>query len=167
MLEENARVVQVDAGDVWVETQRRSTCSGCAAANGCGTGLLSRVLGRRNPVMRVVAGERDRLKPGDEVIIGIEESALLQASVAVYLVPLVLMLGGALAGVYAREQGLVDGEWLSILAAVSGFGIGLQWLGRYTRRVRRDPRFQPVILRRLASGALPASVNRDVSSQEF
>ncbi len=165
MLEENARVIRVDAGDVWVETRRRSTCSGCAASNSCGTGVLSRVLGRRNPALRVVASEP--LQPGDEVVIGIEESALVQASLAVYLVPLVLLLGGGLAGVYARAQGLVDGEGLSVLLAVLGFVGGLRWLDRFTRRVRLNSRFQPVVLRRLAPASMPVSVNRDISSQEF
>lgn len=165
MLEETARVIRIDDGDVWVETQRRSSCSSCAAAKGCGTGVLSEVFGRRNPPLRVLA--RQPLNPGDDVIIGIEESALVQASLAVYLLPLVLMLAGALAGVYAARQGLVDGEWLSVVLAIIGFWGGLRWLGRYTRRIRFDPRFQPVVLRRIGSAPMPVTVNCDVSRQEY
>lgn len=165
MLEEQARVVRVDAGEVWVETRRQSTCSGCAASAGCGSGVLAQVLGRRNPLVRVLSSQS--LQPGDEVLIGIQESALIQASLAVYLLPLVLMLVGALAGVYAHNQGLVDGEWLSVLLAALGFLVGLRWLVGFTRRIRLDPRFQPVVLRRLAPASLPVTVNRDVSSQEF
>jgi sigma-E factor negative regulatory protein RseC len=165
MLEETAHVVRVEGQDAWVETGRRSGCAGCGAAGGCGVGVLSKVLGRRDAPLRVSSNQP--LQPGDEVIIGIDESALVQASLAVYLVPLVLMLAGAALGVYARSLGLVEGEGLTVLLGALGFGAGVGWLGRYTRRVRCSPRFQPVVLRRAVPVAPSASVKNDLGSQEF
>ena len=50
MIEESAQVVAVEGASgeyVWVETQRQSTCGGCAANQACGTATLAKVLGTR------------------------------------------------------------------------------------------------------------------------
>ena len=43
MIEEQARVVALEAGAVWVETRRQSTCGGCSANAGCGQGLMDKI----------------------------------------------------------------------------------------------------------------------------
>ncbi len=147
MIEEEAQVVEVDDGGVWVETQRRSTCSGCSARSGCGTAALASVLGRRRS--RVHALAEPGLRPGDRVVIGIREQALVRGSLAVYTVPLLGLLAGALAGEYIAGLGLVENaEAASIFLGLSGLGAGLAWLRRFTRRIRNDRRYQPVVLRR-------------------
>jgi sigma-E factor negative regulatory protein RseC len=147
MLEETARVVQVDSGGVWVETQRRSTCSSCAAEQGCGTATLAKVLGTRRTRMRVLSSTPLRI--GDRVVIGINESALLRGSVAVYAVPLLMLLAGAVAGELGAQQGLWrSAELASVLLGVGGLLAGLWWLQRFTGRIKEDHNYQPVVLRR-------------------
>ena len=106
MIEETAQVVRVDGADVWVETRRRSTCSGCAAEKGCGTAALSKVLGNRRTLVRVLADMP--LRVGDQVVIGIAEQALVRGSLAVYAVPLLLLLLGAVIGDMGAGRGLWD-----------------------------------------------------------
>jgi len=141
-------VVRVENGAVWVETRRRSTCSGCAAENGCGSAALSRVLGRRRTEIRVLSDLS--LRAGDRVVIGIAERALVRGSLAVYAVPLLLLLFGAVAGELGAAQGLWDdAEFASLAAGLAGLSIGLLWLRRFTRNIQNDHRYQPVVLRRL------------------
>jgi sigma-E factor negative regulatory protein RseC len=87
------------------------------------------------------------LRAGDEVMIGIEENALVKGSLAVYMVPLLLMLCGALAGELIMHR-----EGLAIVFSMLGLLGGLAWLRAFTRDIRTDSRFQPVVLRRLTPG---------------
>ena len=52
MIEENGRVVDVEDGYAWIETERRSTCGSCSANKGCGTATLAKVMGQA-PEQRV------------------------------------------------------------------------------------------------------------------
>lgn len=150
MLEENAQVVATDDGEVWVETQRRSSCASCSAQSACGTSVLAKVMGRRRSRMRVLSDIP--LRVGDEVVIGIREQALIRGSLAVYAVPIVLLLLGALTGRLGAE-GLLwsSAEAASVILGVAGFAAGFLWVRRFTGRIRNDGRFQPVVLRRASA----------------
>jgi sigma-E factor negative regulatory protein RseC len=153
MIEESGQVVRVEDGDVWVETRRRSTCSGCAAEQGCGTATLAKVLGQRRTLVRVIA--RMPLQVGDQVVIGIAEQALVRGSLAVYTVPLLLLLLGAVLGEVGAGNGLWDNAELgSLVLGLGGLAAGLLWLKQFTRRIRNDRNYQPVVLRRFASATL-------------
>ncbi len=150
MIEEQALIVACRGELAWVQTERRSTCEGCAAQQGCGTSVLAKVLGRRaNQVMVVntLAAE-----VGERVVIGIEERALVRASLSAYGVPLLALLFGAMLGEAAAPYWGIAGEAGAMLLGFSGFGIGLVWLRSVAGR---DSRYRPVILRRIA-GAMGA-----------
>jgi sigma-E factor negative regulatory protein RseC len=150
MIEETGLVVRVEDGGVWVETRRQSTCSGCAAEKGCGTATLSKVLGQRRTLLRVLATMP--LEVGDQVVIGIAEQALVRGSLAVYAVPLLLLLLGAVLGEVGAGNGLWDNADVGSLAlGLGGLAAGLLWLRRFTRRIQADHNYQPVVLRRLAT----------------
>jgi sigma-E factor negative regulatory protein RseC len=149
VLEETARVVEVADGAIWVETQRRSTCGSCSARKGCGTAAISRALGKRRSIVRVLADMP--LKAGDQVVIGIRERALVKGSLAVYAVPIALLLLGALLGELGAQRFLwQSAEAASLILGISGFAAGLLWLRRFTRRIRYDTDYQPVVLRKTA-----------------
>jgi len=155
MLEETAQVVRIKGNEVWVETQRRSSCSSCSAEKGCGTATLSKVLGNRRNVVRVLSAMP--LRVGDRVVIGIREQALVRGSLAVYAVPILLLLLGGLIGELGAEQFIWENaEFASVTLGISGLIAGLVWLKRFTRRIRNDPNFQPVVLRRQASAGMIA-----------
>ncbi len=138
-------MVAVEPGFVWVETERQTTCGGCSVRSGCGTGVLSRLVGRRQTRVRTINSIDAVL--GERVVIGLRESALLQGSLAVYLAPLLALLGGAaLAETFAPEP---IRDVTTVLGGVLGMAAGLIWLRRFGRRVRVDTRYQPVTLRRV------------------
>ncbi len=145
MIEEHGVLEQVEGDVAWVRTERQSTCGSCAAKAGCGQGLLGKWLNRRGPRVRVLNSLQ--LSPGERVVIGVSESALLTGSLVVYLVPLLAMfVAGGLADQVAGGASMGDG--LSIVAALIGLALSLFWVRWFGRRVQRDPRFQPVMLRR-------------------
>jgi len=144
MIEETAHVVAVDPQGVWVETQRQSACGQCAARKGCGTAVLGKVLGKKRSRVLVANPGQAPVRVGDQVLIGIDESALVRGSMAVYLVPLLsFFLFGVLGQTLAHQLMMDSGEGLSIISSLLGLLLGFLWARRYARG---DQRYQPVIL---------------------
>lgn len=142
MIEESARVISVEGERIWVETQRKSVCGSCSAQKGCGTATLEKVLGKRRTQVMVIS--QVTVSPGDEVVIGIQESALLRGALALYGIPLLLMLLGA---VIAEAVILSQTELPVVMGALLGLLAGLFYVALFSRKVQLDPRYQPVVLR--------------------
>ena len=144
MIEEQATVVRSDEQGVWVELQRQSACGQCAARSGCGTAVLGKVLGKR--LSRVRALHSQPVKAGDRVVIGIQEGALVRGSLAVYLIPLLMLIIFALAGrwVFGAQD-----EPMIILSGLAGLVAGFFWLRRFSCRNIDNEDYQPVVLRKL------------------
>lgn len=131
MIKESAIIDSVDGQQVTLVTQRQSTCGQCSANKACGTYAMSKVLGaKRNtvtvqvPVAQLAA---KRIAVGEEVEVAIPESAFINGSMALYGIPLVGLIAGALIGE------LLAGEWLSIVAGLAGLAGGFklaQWVAR-------------------------------------
>ena len=156
MIEESGRVVAVEPGAVWVETQRKSTCSGCTVRNGCGQGLMDQLgVRERRGLVRALSG--GCLQVGDSVVIGIREDVLLRGAVLVYLFPIIVLLAVAL-----LASSLSAPEPYVILAGFGGFL--LSWLIVRARSLRtaRDCALQPVVLR-----VMLAVADRDAAVGSF
>lgn len=145
MIEECGRVVAVEADGAWVATLSRSGCGRCAETGGCGRQSIFRLFGERqhHVFARAAGGEAAGLAPGDPVMIGVPEGLLLRAALLVYLLPLVGLLAGALAG-----QSLA-GEGGSIFLGVGGLALGFLGARIIAQRRQHDAGWQPVILQRL------------------
>jgi len=144
VIEQTATVVRREGDLAWVDTRPASACGGCAAAEGCGTGVWVRWFGARRGLLPA----RDGLgtAPGDRVVIGVPERAFLGGSLAVYLLPLGALLAGAwLAGVLV---GTGDGPVLT--GALAGLALGLLLVRRLGGRWLAGTR--PRVLRRLDDG---------------
>ncbi len=146
MIEEQAIVISSEAGIAEVEIVRRSTCGACSARSGCGVSLLDRVLGRRP--QRLLLVDKLSVRPGDEVVVGIPEGALLKAALAAYMVPLVGLLAGAITGDLLLVDG-ATGQSLPLLTGALGFAAGLLVTRLYSRRLAADPRWRAVLVRRV------------------
>lgn len=99
MMEEEGRVVKVEAGYAIVHTERGSACDSCSSKASCHAlgGTDGKVMEMRvvNDIGAVV---------GDRVKIAIDSVVLLKSSFLIYIVPLVFMIAGGIIGdSYARE----------------------------------------------------------------
>lgn len=142
MIEERARVLSIESDAVWVETIRQSACGSCQARTGCGQSLLQRLGGgRRQGFIRALNTRVCAV--GDEVVIGIPETAVLQGSALVYLLPL---LGLFLFALLAQAAGL--GEPAVIVAGFAGMGVGFAIVRWRTARLDTDPAFVPQVIGR-------------------
>lgn len=151
LLEEEAVVDAVEGETCWVTATRRSACGACSARSGCGSGVLAEVLGKRTP--RVRALNRAGARPGDRVVVAVTPGAFLRSSLAMYLVPLLGLLGGGMAGtLMAGNLGLAGADGLALAGGLAGASIAMLWVRAFARRVAVDPRYQPVVLRRASTG---------------
>jgi len=96
MLKEIATVVKAVDQDLWVRTGSQSGCNGCVASKGCGVSLIEKIFKNKPALLQVKSDVF--VQVGDKVVVGIEENAFLRASLLVYFLPLVFMMGFALLG---------------------------------------------------------------------
>ena len=94
MIEEQAQVVDIKGDQLVLQAQTKSACGSCAANKGCGTSVLSKVVGRK--FTHFQARNDVNANIGDTVIVGISEDALLKGSTMIYIVPVLSMLVFAL-----------------------------------------------------------------------
>jgi sigma-E factor negative regulatory protein RseC len=116
MIEELAVVVKIENHQVWVENGQNSACGGCQQKSSCSSNALGNVL-RKKPVP-VDSGMQ--LKTGDQVIVAIDESLLLRASLLLYMVPLIALFTGAgIADWLLADKALYADLWIACSAVLS------------------------------------------------
>ena len=148
MLKENAFIVDVVDGVAWVETQRKSSCSSCQAKKSCGTPVLQKVLGKKRNILKV--NNPDNYSIGDEVILGLQENALVKGSLLLYALPLLMMFIFAFIGVFLfRFAGEEITEGYSILFSLTGLGVGFWYVALSSRRLANDSCYQARILEKI------------------
>ncbi|MBF0255507.1 MAG: SoxR reducing system RseC family protein [Gammaproteobacteria bacterium] len=134
MLEENATVIAVEGGHIWVETQARSACAHCGT-DSCSTSVIAKLFNvRRN---RLKLANSLGARAGQVVVIGIPDEILVAASLRAYLLPLV----GLLAAAFLAEALGLD-EMLQVLLAGLGLLAGLALMGGGVTGA-----YQPLLLR--------------------
>ncbi len=128
MITEQAIVTRRDGNRVEIELERTSACGKCELTQGCGTGAIGRLLGRRGKPL-VIETQRN-LNPGDRLQLGLPEAALVRASLITYGLPLLLMIA---AGLLSASAGLADG-WVA-LVSIAGFAAGFNLAARLARKL--------------------------------
>lgn len=147
MIEESGRVIAVDGNQVWIETVRKSSCSGCSARSGCGQGLLSKIKdGTRNHIRMQT---ELKLQVGDEVILGLPEQAFIRSSFLAYGLPLLALI----ASVFVADIALGLSEPWVILAALLGLAMGFVLVKLISTLASHRGDFQPVIVRTITMAA--------------
>ena len=147
MIEQQGRVVAVDANRVVVRVGAGSGCAACDAGRGCAAGLFGRLL-RRKPVLLALDNEPGA-RSGQAVILGLPEAWLLRWAAKFYLYPVLAGLVGALFGHYLSgelETGVAVGDVLTLLGALTAASLPVWWNRRRSLQV---PREMPVQLLRV------------------
>lgn len=142
MIEQVAVVETAGDGYALIRPLTPGNCPRCAEGRGCGSRVLAQAIGGRRAAVLAdcrVAG----LRQGDRVIVGIEGSALIQASLLAWMVPLLLMFA---AGTFAVRL-LQATDILAAAFGMTGLLAGLLWV-RWRVDGLDAQRFRPVVLRR-------------------
>jgi len=119
MLEMRAIVIQVMGEEASVQPLSTGGCGHCDSEGGCGSGTLTKLFCSSKPRSFIVRNEAGA-KVGDEVQVSIPDGVLLRGAVKMYVLPLILLLVGGIAGVgFAGVAAMRDAY------AVAGASIGL------------------------------------------
>jgi sigma-E factor negative regulatory protein RseC len=132
----------------WFEPEQTTSCGHCASSAVCGTGskgigsLASRIELRRFPLDNPAG-----LTVGERVVVGVDDRALLKASLTAYALPLAtaLMAGGL-------AQDALGNDLLTMAAMATGLGFGLILARIAARRLSARGELSPRFLRRAAPG---------------
>ncbi len=147
MLEESGIVVEVNDQVAVIQTQRMATCGHCVSKQQCGHGSFDFQPGQLCHTLKVAQTHHPTLKVGDRVVLGLEEQALLNSSIVLYLVPLLCLFAGAIGyEILAMTISLPHSELISVLSGVLGFSLGLIGVNRLTAKMSAQRSYQPVIL---------------------
>lgn len=123
MIEELAVVVKIENYRVWVEGGQSSACGGCLQKASCTTNALGSVLKKKS----VWVDSEIELKIGDQVMLAIDEAVLLQASLLLYLLPLIALFTGAGIADWLLADNIRYADLWIAAGALSGFLLCL-WL---------------------------------------
>lgn len=151
MIEEQGRVVAIDADRAWIEMRRAGACGACASKQGCGAANLARLFGDR--YTRVQVANTLGLRTGDEVVLGVPEHALLRGAAWLYGLPLALFIVGAVVGELSARAWSLSSDSAAALFAFGGLMLGLWMARRWSQRAPKTGQFQPVVLRTVTSGS--------------
>jgi sigma-E factor negative regulatory protein RseC len=129
VIEEPALVVRVVDGVAEIVTQRQGACSGCTAKKGCGTSLLAAWLPERQLSFHI--SNDIGARPGDQVVVGLDERLLQRSSLLLYAVPLVGLLAGAVSGERLFPQFGWPSELGAVLLGLLGLIVSLGLVRRF------------------------------------
>lgn len=140
MIEESGTVLATEQGYAEVETIRTSSCTACRARHACGHHAIAQVSASNRMRMRAI--DPLQVSVGQKVVIGIPEDTLLQASLWMYMVPLLgLVLGAVLPVLWA------GGSLSFLLLSLMGFIAGLGFAKHKAKQQASNPDFYPKVLR--------------------
>lgn len=125
----DAVVVAASGSEVWVEVPGRApACGSCKSPGACQDGLLGLSAGPRRYRLDNLIGAR----VGDHVQLTVADGTLWRASLASYVLPLLLAIVGAVIG-----QSFAGDVW-AVMGTLTGLGCGLVLLRRNEIRARHD-----------------------------
>lgn len=148
MLECEAVVIAVEPGLAHVETARASACGSCASKDKCGSTPLMGILGIEAKPF-VVRNTVDA-RVGERVIVGLEGSVLLKSSFLAYILPLALLVAGAVVGALVTPAGVTT-DGYAAGGALLGLIVGFAALHRVGRDAEGGGAYRSEILRRALS----------------
>lgn len=146
LVEGFARVVLVEGATAWLEPEQTTSCGGCASSALCGAKGIGTVASRLEQ-RRFSLPNDAALAVGERVVVGVDQRALIKASMTAYALPLFAMLGaGALA------QWAAGSDAITMIAMLAALGLGLLAARAGARWLSTRGQLSPRYLRRAGAG---------------
>lgn len=142
MIEENATVVRIHSVEgecsshaestaVTVESEIKSSCSGCKQVDNCGSGQVAKAFPQ--PKLSLQLETELPVKVGDTVVLGLSDKHLLLSAWQVYLWPLLGLVLASVFGQWLINHNILNHELLAIALGVLGGYLGF-CLARYQQK---------------------------------
>lgn len=138
MLETRAKIIQLEGGKALIQADPGLGCEQCKG-KGCGSSKLSQLFCSSPRQFQVDNSINAKL--GDDVVVAVAEGVVLRGIGLVYVLPLLLMLAGALFGnVWVSDAQQHDGY--AVIGALLGLLIGFVLAKQISLRLTKGY-FQP------------------------
>lgn len=149
MITEYGTVTRTDSGTAWIKTSRTAACEGCTAKDSCGTMHTGQE-------MVIEVSNTLGVQAGDAVIIGIETKPVMLLTFLVYVVPIICLLVGALAGNALAPFIHINPSFLAMVLGFSSFGAAFFILHKKSAALNKKQGYKPVLVRK-TKPIVPAS----------
>jgi sigma-E factor negative regulatory protein RseC len=128
MIEEVGTIIAVEnelgKQKIWVETEIKTTCNACQVQANCGTSVVAKAFSTKKQSLKL--SYEAAVEIGQKVKLGIPEEALLNASVQVYLLPILGLIAGALlANLLLPLLSLESELWVVLSGFMAAIGVFL------------------------------------------
>jgi sigma-E factor negative regulatory protein RseC len=143
MIKEKATVISRSGDLAEVQMQRQSACSHCEMSQGCGTGAIGRLLGKRSKPVEIKVDQD--LKPGDQVEIGLPDKAFLRAGLLIYGMPLLGLFIGLMLAESIGSNVDLSSDLIAFIFALVGLVLGL-FIGAFIAKTQFSSQLSPKIL---------------------
>ncbi len=154
MIKELADVVAVKNGQVTVTSQIKSSCSGCAQVDTCGSGQVAKALPQSRLTLTLPYDEKRMSKPlkiGDCVVLAIPENHVISSAGQVYLLPLLGLIVFSGLGQWLFKQQVLPHELLALAIGVTGGYLGYRLAKYKQNNSKQSANLQPKIIEVLST----------------
>lgn len=111
IIETKAIVSRIEAGQVWIRSEKTSACGSCSQKMSCAIPSVEQMLARREFKVECAFP----VKIGQTLKVCIDDSHLLSIAALLYLLPLLLMFGGVFLAEFILPSAASE-SWLPIIA---------------------------------------------------
>ncbi|MDC0610645.1 SoxR reducing system RseC family protein [Vibrio sp.] len=130
---------------VELSCEQQSSCSHCSSSKSCGTGVVSKAIG--NKVLKWTLQTTQIVKEGQMVEIGFPEKSLLQSAALVYLMPLIMLIIGAICGQSLAEHYFNNNELVVIAVSCLFAWSGIEVAKRLSKKLEKRSGEEVVLVR--------------------
>ncbi|MEI6893637.1 MAG: SoxR reducing system RseC family protein [Colwellia sp.] len=148
MIKELANVVAIDAATITVTSQIKSTCSGCAQVDTCGSGQIAKALPQAKLTLTLPYdfNTLGKVKHGDCVVLALPEKYMLSSAAQVYLLPLLGLLTFSAVGQFLLKQHILPHELFALGFGLTGGYLGYRFAKYQQQQGKQSEKLQPKII---------------------
>lgn len=121
-------VLENNKGNLKIMVDRNSACGGCAASGSCAE--------RKTTIVEVFSAEN--IDKGDKVVLESDADRVNKISAMVYIIPLILVMIGALAPSYLLKDSGYDTNLISLGAVILMLGLSVLFIKNLEKNTKKD-----------------------------
>ena len=149
MITENGIITQANPSVAWVKTIRSGACEACSSRESCGTAVSQKE-------MIVTVKNILNVEKGDHVVIGLETRPMLFLTFLLYVLPIILLLIGAVIGDSLAPSFKMDPSFVSMICGFLFFGLSFYIIRKKNNSLSKKEKYKPFLVRK-RSQVIPTS----------
>lgn len=121
-------VLENNNGNLKIKVDRNSACGSCAASGSCAE--------RKSTVVEIFSA--DNINKGDKVILESDANEINRISALVYVIPLILVMIGAVAPHYLLKNSGYDTNLISLVAVVVMLALSVLYIKNLDKNAKKE-----------------------------